>query len=185
MSVESRTDAHPPIINISWFFKFESSVSELYHSFSSRHHWTKKKCQCLSPLVMEYFTYYISKKGNKSLPPALLHRSHVVKRREDVEGRCLSGHNTKSTEIWFSNVVFLCQKCRYLKSLRMGMFQLKRVSPTAPAHVFMFSASLSLSPHSNAQRWPPWCTGRRQSSAWRSSTPGGNSRCGIAQGMWN
>lgn len=39
--------------------------------------------------------------------------------------------------------------------------------------IFVLSPSL----HSNARRWPPWCTDRRRSSAWRSLTPGGNSRC--------
>ncbi len=31
--------------------------------------------------------------------------------------------------------------------------------------------------HSNALLWLPWCTDKRLWNAWRSSTPGGNSRC--------
>lgn len=45
----------------------------------------------------------------------------------------------------------------------------------SPLWCFIFVLSPSL--HSNARRWPPWCTDRRRSSAWRSLTPGGNSRC--------
>lgn len=85
-----------------------------------------------------------------------------------------------------------------IKPIKSGFFpetllhqepQPRTDSPAAPAHMklslaelllcdVLFSAPLCfLSPRSNAPPWPPWCTDRRRSSAWRSLTPGGNSRC--------
>lgn len=52
----------------------------------------------------------------------------------------------------------------------------KRPPPT-PANPWTVSPSFC----SNGPLWPPWCTGRRPWSAWRNSTPGGNSRWGILQ----
>lgn len=72
----------------------------------------------------------------------------------------------------------------FLRSLSVDV---EPSSFTAPAHrnlsarllCRLYFQPLPLSPCSNAPPWPPWCTGRRRSSVWRSSTPGGNSRFGL------
>ena len=72
------------------------------------------------------------------------------------------------------------KKCQALREAASVVQRLIRIRMGLGIHVWLMIHVCSCS---NAPRWPPWCTGRRPSSAWRSSTPGGNSRCEKHRGL--